>query len=318
MKSIVLYYSQSGNTKKIARAIHAGMKATGAQADMASIRAVDPAQLSAYDLIGIGGPVINQREPANVADFIEYCLESLDGKHGFAFCTHGALPANYLSRVVPAMSQRGLIMVGWDDWFGGAVYPAIPKPYFTDGHPDKIDLAEAEAFGTAMVTRSQRIYQGEAELIPEFPKGRAYDEIYNPPGFPRVPQEVDKAAGEAFFKFQACMQFKIDANKCRYPQCTHCMDNCPTDSIELAVSPPVFGTTCIKCFLCEQTCPQGAIETDLEGFQRHHDQFVGPVLMKALEGFEDRGKFRRLVPLEQIGWDTPFWRLKKPRFKASR
>ena len=318
MKGIVVYYSQSGNTKKIGQAIHKGMERAGTTADIASMRAVSPADLAGYDLIGIGGPVINQRETPNVTDFIEYCLENMDGKHGFAYCTHGALPANFLSRVVPAMMQRGLIMVGWNNWFASVVYPVIPKPYFTDGHPDEIDFKEAEDFGALMVERSQRIYQGENQLIPVFPKGSVYDEIYNPPGFPRVPQEVPKEPGEAFFKFQACMQFTVNQDKCRHPKCTHCVDICPTNSIDFSYSPPRFGTSCIKCFLCEQTCPQGAIEADMEGFQHQHDQFVKPVLMKALEGFESRGRFRRLTPLDKIGWDTPFWKFPKPRFKASR
>jgi NAD-dependent dihydropyrimidine dehydrogenase PreA subunit len=318
MKSIVVYYSQSGNTKKIAQAIQNGMSQTADESRIARLSDIGPGELAGYDLIGLGSPIINGREPPNVTGFIDYSLKPVDGKHGFAFSTHGALPANFLARVVPAMAQRGLTMVGWNDWFGSVVYPAIPKPYFTDGHPDEIDLKEAENFGREMVERSRAIYAGDSRLIPSFPRGKEYDEIYNPLSYPNDPEGLPKDAGKKFHKFMATMAFRVNKEKCKYPKCTHCMDNCPMDAIDLSASPPVFGYACMQCFQCEQTCPQGAIETDMAEFQRGHDQFVTSALAKFLEIFEARGHFRRLVPLDKVGWDTPFWTFKKPRFKIDR
>ena len=42
-------------------------------------------------------------------------------------------------------------------------------PYYTAGHPDEIDLREAEEFGREMVERSRRISAGETKLIPAMP-----------------------------------------------------------------------------------------------------------------------------------------------------
>ena len=181
MKCLVIYYSQSGNTKKVAESIHRGMSQSGEQCDIVPLRDVDPQDLAGYDLIGLGSPVISFTEPQNVSFFIEDRMESVEGKHAFVFCTHGCLPTHYLSSVVPKLQQRGLTVIGWNDWFGSVVYPPCPIPYFTDGHPDEIDLKEAEDFGREMVERSRRIYQGETELIPELPRGKEYDDIYDPP-----------------------------------------------------------------------------------------------------------------------------------------
>ena len=57
MKGIVVYYSATGNTKKIARAIHAGMKQHIEECDIATIKEIAPGDLSSYDLIGIGSPL---------------------------------------------------------------------------------------------------------------------------------------------------------------------------------------------------------------------------------------------------------------------
>jgi len=81
---------------------------------------------------------------------------------------------------VPAMKQQGLTVIGWNDWFACVYFPLIPKPYFTDGHPDEIDLKEAVGFGKEMVERSRRIYQGEKRLVPEFPIDRSMQKSTTP------------------------------------------------------------------------------------------------------------------------------------------
>ena len=309
MKSIIIYHSITGNTKKIAEAIHKGMSRTGGPCDIAFLKDVTTDDLSSYDLIGLGSPVMMNRELNNVTKFIELTMRSVDGKYGFAFCTHGALPSRYLSRVVPAMRQRGLIMIGWNDWFGSVYYPAVPKPYFTDGHPDEIDLKEAEAFGKEMVERSLRISKGETNLIPEFPVGKEYDEIYDPAPPP------SKEILSKFHKIRDNIELKINRQKCKYPKCTLCADKCPVSCIDLTASPPTFSNDCERCWTCEQACPNGAIEIDWVPFHEAHLPMIPP-LEDSLKIFEARGKFRRLVKQEEVGWDTFVWQNKHPRIKV--
>jgi len=312
LKSIVIYHSFTGNTKKIAEAIHSGIRRVNGSCDISDIRKVTTNNLSGYDLIGLGSPVMNQRELYNVTNFIENIMKGVDGKHAFAFCTHGALPGRYLQRVVPALKQRGLTVIGWNDWFGGCYYPGIPKPYFTDGHPDEIDLKEAEDFGAEMAERSRKVYSGDNSVIPEFPRGSKYDELYDPDPMP--PPEVMKG----FRIAQAIvLDYRVNKDKCKYPKCTVCIDNCPMGSIDFTVDPPLFNINCDKCFLCEQSCPNGAIEVDWEPFHKAHFPMIEH-LQRSLDIFEKRGKFRRLVPLEKIGWNNFFWQLKHPRVKALR
>lgn len=309
MKGIVVYDSISGNTKKIAEAIHAGMSQTGEQCDIARLRDVYTTDLLGYDLIGLGSPVMHRRELRNVTNFIWDIMDSLDGKHSFAFCTHGAFLANYLARVVTAMIQKGLIVIGWNDWYGSAYYATNPKPYFTDGHPDAIDLREAEDFGREMVERSRRISLGETQLIPTLPKGKEYKELYEP-GPPPTKEQYDK-----MMKAIAGVVFKVNLEKCNYPKCTLCVDNCPMSAIDFSVSPPRFDSDCEKCFLCEMACPRGAVEADYSGFIAAYGPEMLIPLEKSLEIYEARGRFRRLVPPEKIGWNTPTYTLKHPRFK---
>ena len=69
-------------------------------------------------------------------------------------------------------------VIGWKDWYCGSSLPGHYKPWFTDGHPDAIDLAEAESFGAAMVVHSRKISEGETSIIPTLPSPEASEQIY--------------------------------------------------------------------------------------------------------------------------------------------
>jgi NAD-dependent dihydropyrimidine dehydrogenase PreA subunit/flavodoxin len=308
MKSIIIYYSQSGNTKKIAQAIHAGMRQVTEVCDITPLKAIKAQDLSGYDLIGLGGPVWRRREPANIQAFIESMAPS-KGKHGFAFSTHGTLPGEFMKNVLPALTRKGITVIGFNDWYGSVFHPYLPKPYFTDGHPDEIDLKEAEDFGREMGEHSQRIFRGETQLIPKLPEGKEWEKIYwEPPPLKRDPGLI-KA------RIRTQKQMKINEEKCT--RCGLCEENCPTNSIDFSVSPPVIKDDCTLCWFCEQICPVGAIEVDWEPIAKIHDLYIENPLAKSLEVAEAQGRFRRLVPLEKIGWNTHWYKVSgHPRLKV--
>jgi flavodoxin/ferredoxin len=320
MKSIVIYYSQTGNTKEIAGAIRGGVGEV-MPCDLARLQDVDTPDLAPYDLIGLGGPVWHRREPANVMNFIEYTMNAVEDKHGFAFCTHGLQPGRFLARVVPMMKQKGLTVVGWRHWYCSVSMPEKPKPYFTDGHPDEIDLQEARSFGKEVAERSRKIYAGDIGLVPALPRGREYDELY--PGHGSSWQLKKRPAAakppDARILEQTGMRnfdFRFNREKCRYPKCTICIDNCPTNSIDMNEEPPIQGKRCDRCWYCEQLCPTGAIEVDWEAIVKVINERVAPGFIEIAKEAEAGQRFRRLVPPEMVGWQTPWYKVKgHPRLK---
>ena len=61
MKSIIIYFSLTGNTKQIAQAIHKGISPLMEQCDITTLKEIDSSRLHDYDLIGIGSPVWETR-----------------------------------------------------------------------------------------------------------------------------------------------------------------------------------------------------------------------------------------------------------------
>jgi flavodoxin/NAD-dependent dihydropyrimidine dehydrogenase PreA subunit len=291
MKCIIVYFSQSGNTKKMAYAIRSGIQPFVEHCEIGHLDKIDTKELAAYDLIGIGSPCWDG-VPFHVERILTN-MSPLPGKHTFTFCTHGVMGFRFLPNIVKLLTEKGMIVIGSRDWFCSVNHPLIPKPYLTDGHPDAVDLKEAEEFGRRMIEISRRVSAGENDLIPPIPS--------MPP-----PRTLSRPLTSK----------SIHMEKCLYPECRLCIDNCRLKLIDLSESPPVFPEKCPPCYFCELICPTGAIEADYEPAAKIEIERAKTMFKETLEKVEAEGRFRRLTPVESIGWDTPFFKVynKHPRY----
>ena len=270
MKGIVVYYSATGNTAKIAKAIHRGMKAV-IECDIAPLKKANLRTIAQYDVIALGAPIWYFREPANVRLFI-YAMPNLDGKLCIPFCTHGASPTGFFWSMVPMLKKKGLTIIGYGSWYG-SVFQVLhaPKPYLTDGHPDEIDLREAEDFGREMAERARRIAAGETDLIPELPRGPGADSLWQSHevfrAFPPPPQPGEPMRSRPPFRESPAKRI-VNMEECTYPTCTLCVDVCPVNAIDFSKQPVVFRKSCLNCALCDKMCSQSAIEVDAETMRR--------------------------------------------------
>ncbi len=203
MKSVVIYFSQTGNTKKVAEAIRDAIREETGQCDIVKLKEADVKSLADYDLIGLGCPVFVWEEPANVKSFIR-SMGPLRGKHCFIFATHGGHPGNTFPSMAGKLRRQGLKVIGGFNCDGSDRMPLFTFPWFTDGHPDEIDLKAAASSGREMVELSRRISRGEKVPMAKFRTLRSAQQLPRRGG-----TNSPRSRGFA-------VKMTLDKNKCLY------------------------------------------------------------------------------------------------------
>jgi ferredoxin/flavodoxin len=295
MRSIVIYYSMTGNTKIIATAIQQGI---GPDCNLVSLENVDSHDLLDYELIGIGAPAIGYREPPIVTEFMNN-LPRLKGGYAFTFCTHGTCPCGFVAEMVTALRKKGLKVIGWNDWFGSAFMPYIVRPYYTDGHPDSIDIKEAKEFGKEILERTLKISKGELGLVPRLPRKDQYDKLY---GTKPLPEELPKDLHIPLSDWEK-LKPAVDLQKCN--SCGECVNNCPNQAITMDDDVIISHKTCGPChvWFCEQVCPTGAIKVNWEPMEirEKSTRIYFAKLAESLMKYKELRRFRILFPPEEEG-----------------
>jgi len=163
MKVLTTYYSETGNTEEVARAIHDAVDVH--DKTLLPISQVDDA--SGYDLVFCGFPVQTHGVPVAVHHFIK---ELPPGMSLALFATHGVPRGGELAKtaMIHAVSLAAKQKVVRTFACRGRVHPRVvealknqpehgPWAEIANGaakHPDENDLADVAAFAESVVATS--------------------------------------------------------------------------------------------------------------------------------------------------------------------
>jgi len=117
-KALVVYYSRSGNTKKMAAAVAEGMKKEGVEAVVKDAGKTAPRDLLDYDALVFGSPVYYGSMAAPLKKLLDDSVEfhgQLDGKVGAAFASSANIGGGNETTVLDilnAMLIHGMIIQG--------------------------------------------------------------------------------------------------------------------------------------------------------------------------------------------------------------
>jgi flavodoxin len=165
MKVLVTYYSQTGNTEKLAKAIYEAIE----NVDKKILPVDEVGNVDTYDLIFCGFPVIASTVPDKVEGFLKNIPA---GKKLAIFSTHGSLRGGQLAvtafdyamslasktKVIGTFGCRGKVK-------SSVIEALLKKPEHkawaeeaqssAAGHPDAADLADGKDFAQKMVTKAR-------------------------------------------------------------------------------------------------------------------------------------------------------------------
>lgn len=254
-RAAIVYFSQTGNTEKVAEAIARGLERAGARVDRLRLEETDPARLAEYDFFGLGTPVFYFKLPFNVAWFLRD-MRGMEGKLAFGFLTEGGHPGNAFREMQKMLSRKGVTLVDAFRCLGFDTYPPFVGANRHLGHPDEGELSAAETFGRGLLARRERIRSGEGGLVPAFERERGR--------FHRLSVLLTRPV-----LFMVSPRKRINGGKCT--KCGICVKSCPTANIRLAPLPK-FAWRCIYCYHCERVCPERAIECNWTAMKKRTER----------------------------------------------
>jgi len=166
MKALVTYFSQTGNTEKVARAIYDAIET--AEKDVVEISNVQ--EIDDYDVVFCGFPVHAHSVPPKVEFFIAGLPE---GTKVALFGTHGSLRGGELAvqafyhAITISPKLRILGTFGCRGKVKHSILEALMKKpenlaWATEaqgaaGHPDRADLEDAARFARTMITKARTL-----------------------------------------------------------------------------------------------------------------------------------------------------------------
>ncbi|HUW63179.1 MAG TPA: flavodoxin domain-containing protein [Spirochaetia bacterium] len=134
MKCVVIYWSKTGNTRKVALALKEGLSEAGADVAIKTVEEASDIDFFDYDLICLGSPSYNWRPPEPVDRFLkskfsEYRQKGrivlgapqVPGKDVLVFCTYSG-PHTGVNEAVPVGKYMGQFFehLGFfilDEWY---------------------------------------------------------------------------------------------------------------------------------------------------------------------------------------------------------
>jgi flavodoxin len=165
MKALITYFSQTGNTEKLARAIY---ESVHVEKDIIPLK--EAGDVEQYDVIFCGFPVQSHGVPPAVSHFIKSLPE---GKKLAIFSTHGSLRGGHLAvtameqAVSLALKAKVLGTFGCRGRVSEKLIDALMKKpehkawaleaQSAFSHPDKADLEDGQEFAREMMAKASSL-----------------------------------------------------------------------------------------------------------------------------------------------------------------
>ncbi|MCP4578041.1 MAG: twin-arginine translocation signal domain-containing protein [Deltaproteobacteria bacterium] len=251
-KAAVLWYSQTGNTRKCGEVLAKTLENKGITVDHGDLRNFDKPKIGDVDLLVIGSPVFYYDTPEYVKNFIR-SLPDLKGTPVASYVTFGGPEGNQHNAacsILEGLAQKNGVPVGLETFMSISSYPlSFKKKEANLKTGQNTILPDRKTYERVREYAAFVKAQVEKKNTSEFKKTltlREFSTFFGPEWWTK--QSVDNHS----IIQQACVE------------CGTCVMKCPTDSIDLDAY-TINRTSCVLCFGCLNNCEYQAVNMEYKG-----------------------------------------------------
>lgn len=246
-----LYFSPTGNTRKIIEAISKGIGLPVAK----PIDFTLPRQRESWsgtvqsDLLIVGLPVYAGSFPSLILPF----LKKLDGMGRWAVpvavCGNVQM-RTCLADLTGVLKKQGFMIPAAANFIGQHSFATEDLP-LGSGRPDQRDLRKAVNFGKKIASKMQ----DNPTDITSIRGGMVWIRQYLTGSL--------EAQGSSFLERYSQIIRVSEQDRTHCENCQKCVESCPTGAID-AKTLQISDTACIRCFACTSACPSGTKQKVVE------------------------------------------------------
>jgi ferredoxin/flavodoxin len=248
-KVLLLWYSQTGNTRRYARLIGCILKSKNIAVDEREFQETDKKILPDHDLIIIGTPVFYYDTPSNVSDWLE-TIPSIKGTPVAAFVSFGGPEGNQHNascHLLKLLADKGGVSVGRDAFRN---IPTYPTPKWNNSQQiSGQHLPNAATF--------DQVRRFAADILERISHNETISVRYE-----IALREGLRALPLVWLNKKVINKHSVDAQKCI--GCGTCVRKCPTKAIN-PFKQIVDRDRCLACFGCLNNCPADAVVMEYRG-----------------------------------------------------
>lgn len=242
MKTAVIYFSATGNTKKIAQAIASRLRELGSDAELIDITSHQNRQskleFKQFDGVVLGSPIHSMRAPRLVRDWIATLQGG--GMKCATFFTYGGFqvpPTHYDTR--RRLEEQGFKLAASAEFLGEHTFNLGGWQAML-GRPNDDDASLAREYADAV---HARLSGQDQSLVQDLDKG------------PYSEEQLDQFES---FRFNILTQLPTrGGEECQL--CLLCEEDCPAGAMD-AEAGQADPAKCIACLRCVQNCPDEALK----------------------------------------------------------
>lgn len=124
MNITLIFFSQTGNTRRVARSMAEAFQQSGHQVRMLPLKKADPEDILSTDLLGIGSACYSSQAPTPIKNFLQG-LPPLPKLPAFIFATCGGSPGRVLYDLASLLRKKDAVVMG-GFVTRGTVYHPVP------------------------------------------------------------------------------------------------------------------------------------------------------------------------------------------------